>query len=185
MTLLSLGATTVAGYRVHTGDQDSDDTAVTGALLEAESLVEEHLRRLLPLEPRTESLTINPDGRVYPPAWPITVASLVIDGRSLKGATPDSGPFIGYIDFEPPYRMSVTWTGGFDATSLPVTLREAIYDLAKPLVLDAQPVPVGAKSVQLGDASITYGDSVPSGSIDALVPGLSARIGRYKNRYAA
>lgn len=184
MSLLSLGATTVAGYRLHTGDEETDDSAVSGALLEAESLVEEFLRRLLALEPRTRTMRIYPDGRVYPPAWPITAATLTIDGRSLKGATPDSGPFIGYIDFEPPYTTSVTWTGGFNAASLPVTLRHAIYEVARPLALDASPVPVGASSVRLGDAAITYGNGGGGGgSIDSLAPGMTDRIARYKNRW--
>lgn len=184
MTLLSLGATTVAGYRLHTGDQETDDSAVSAALLEAESLVEEHLRRLLPLEARTATFPIYPDGRVYPNAWPILTASLTIDGRSLKGATPDSGPFIGYIDFEPPYTMSVTWTGGFDAGSLPVTLRHAIYEVARPLALDAAPVTVGASSVRLGDAAMTFDGPSSSASIDSLAPGMTDRIRKYRNRWA-
>lgn len=183
MSLLSLGATTVADYRVHTGDTTTAASAVSAALLEAESLLEEELRRGLALEARTETLKVYPDGRVYPPAWPITAASLTIDGRSLLGATPDISTFTGLIDAPRPWRVATTWTGGFDASTLPVTLEHAIYDLAQGLVASS-PVPVGATSVSLGDASVSF--AAPSGGgVDAIVPGLSARVGRYANRWAA
>lgn len=188
-TLYSLGAVTVDGYRVHTGDRTTAGTVVTGALVDAEELLAVALRRDLALAARTKSCPIYPDGRVYPTAWPIeTAAGYTIDGRALLGATSDVGTFVGLIGTAPPTRVTVTWTGGFDdgttGTRLPVTLRHALYDLAKALCEDASPVPVGATAVSVGDVSVTFGGRGAGDSdIDALVPGLSTRVRRYRNRY--
>lgn len=185
-TLYALGAVTVDGYRVHTGDRTTAGTVVTGALVDAEEMLVDELRRDLALAERTASCPIYPDGRVYPPAWPITASTLEIDGRALLGATADTGVFVGYLP-DRPARVTVTWTGGFDdgtnSTRLPVTLRRALYDLAKALCDDAAPVPVGATSVSVGDVSVTYGQAGGgAGDVDALVPGLSTRIRKYRNR---
>lgn len=184
MSLYSSGAVSVADYRVHTGDQDSPASAVTAALVEGQSLLEEHLRRLLESTSRTNDFPIHADGRVYPNAYPITSASLTIDGRALLGAEADSGPFTGVFESTTPKRATVTWTGGFTPTTLPVTLEHAIYELAEAKVTGAEPVPVGATSVRLGDAAVTF-DGPTSGGIDALVPGLADRVAKYRNRWAA
>lgn len=186
-TLYSLGAVTVDGYRVHTGDRTTAGTVVSGALVDAEQELAAHLRRDLALQARTKSCPIYSDGRCYPPAWPITVAAgYTIDGRALLGATPDLGTFTAFFP-DRPERVTVTWTGGFDdganGTRLPVTLRHAVYDLAKALAQDAIPVPVGAGAVSVGDVSIQFRDTAGSGDVDALVPGLSARVRRYRNRW--
>lgn len=186
-TLYSLGAVTVDGYRVHTGDRTTAGTVVTGALVDAEELLVDELRRDLALDERTASCPVYPDGRVYPSAWPITESTLEIDGRALLGATPDSGAFVGYFP-DRPARVTITWTGGFDdgttGTRLPVTLRRALYDLAKALCADTASVPVGATAVSVGDVSVTYGNAGGgAGDVDALVPGLSTRIRKYRNRW--
>lgn len=191
MTLYALGAVTVHGYRVRTGDRDTDTLEVTGALVEAESLMEEELRRLLPLESRTEVMRIFRDGRVYPKAYPVTVSTtLTIDGRSLVYASPDSNPFLGLflsIERDPHIvpRMTVVYTGGFDATTFPITLRNALYDIARGLAAERVPVPVGARSISVGDVSVTFGSSDDTGSaLDELAPGVWKRIRKYRNRLA-
>lgn len=181
MTLLDLGAVTVAGYQVRTGDTSSAASAVTGALVEAESLLEEELRRLLAAEERSEQMRIRADGRVYPKAWPITEAELVIDGRSLVGATPDLENFVALIGSREEPRMTLAYTGGFDADTLPVTLAHAIYDLARALVADTPALLVGASSASVGDVSVTYGGG--KGGVDAYVSGLSSRVSKYRNRW--
>jgi hypothetical protein len=186
-TLYSLGAVTVAGYRLRTGDNTSDGGAVSGSLVEAESLMEEELRRELPSESRSEAMIIHDcDGRMYPKAWPITVCTTnTIDGRTLLGGSPDLGTWLGLIDtdYSVTRRATITYTGGFTAATLPVTLAHAIYDLARALVADASPIPVGATSVSVGDVSVSYGSPSSSGGIDALVPGLGARVAKYRNRW--
>lgn len=194
MSLLTLGAVTVAGYRLRTGDATSLSSAVSAAIEEAEEMLEEELRRGLANEERTETLRIYPtygetvdlwawSGRVYPRAWPITASTLVIDGRALFGATPDNHPFTGIVEPVVTPRATITYTGGFTAATLPVTLAQAIYDLAKPLAQEEAPALVGASSMRVGDVSVTYTET-PSTGIDALVPGLSLRIRRYRNRWA-
>jgi len=183
MSLLSLGAVTVSGYRLHTGDQ-SNASAVSGRLLEAEELLDEHLRRQLASEERTDTFPIYPDGRLYPDAYPITDSDLTIDGRSLRGATADLATFLAYWpDDCAPRQATVTWTGGYTAATLPVTLRHALYELARALTAPAPvAVPVGATSASVGDVSVTFSESTETG-IDAWVPGLSERVKPYRNRW--
>ncbi len=188
MTLLDLDAITVAGYRLRTGDRTSDGESVSGSLVEAESILEEELRRELPLPlmERVESMIIS-DGRMYPKAYPIIECeSNTIDGRALLGGAPDLPTFLAYwpdYDSSITPRAEITYTGGFDADTLPVTLAHAIYDMARALVADVSPVPVGATSVSVGDVSVSYGSVSGAAGVDVLVPGLGARVARYKNRF--
>lgn len=183
MSLLSLGAVTVAGYQVRTGDETSLASAVSAAIEDSESLLEEELRRLLPLAERTATFKVYPDGRLYPNAWPLTDSELTISGRALLGATLDVGQFVALlgVDCVPP-RATVTWTGGYDATTLPSTLEHAIYDLARFTLSGATPLPVGASSASVGDVSVSF-STPPSGDLDTMVPGLSDRVRKYRNRW--
>jgi len=185
MTLYALGAVTVAGYRVHTGDTTSEASAVSAALVEAEQLLEEELRRTLASEERTQRLRIRADGKVYPPAYPVTAAgSYLIDGRAIVGASPDDFPTITIFARTPTPYATITYTGGFTADTFPVTLRHALYDLANGII-SAHLVPVmlvGATSASVGDVSASYGTGSPGG-IDVLRRGLSERVARYRNRF--
>ena len=190
MSLLSLGAVTVAGYQARTGDTDTAASAVSAVLLEAESLLEEELRRELALEERSEVMRIDRDGRMYPRAWPITTcATNVIQGRALLGGTPDTTQFVALIGSSVPPVATVTYTGGFDADTFPVTLRNVMYDMTRSLaLLGAQQsvMLVGASSVSVGDVSIGLGGSGSmggGGGLDAYSAGLDARVARYKNRF--
>jgi hypothetical protein len=187
-TLLELGAVTVAGYRLRTNDNTSAAHVVTGALTDAEHLLEEELRRELPLAQRTETMRIHGDGRVYPLAYPlISCTTNTIDGRSLVNALPDIQQFTAFF----PYgvlapRATITYTGGFDDATFPTTLRHALYDLAAALAGDASPVPVGAQSVHVGDVSVSYGaGATPGEGVDAYLPGLALRVRKYRNRFVA
>lgn len=183
-SLLSLGAVTVADYQVTTGDSTTASSAVSAALLEAEALLEEELRRQLASEERTKAFKIWPDGALYPDAWPITDAGdlRIIGTRTLLGAEPDDSPFLGvWPTVAAPPMATVTWTGGFTASTLPATLERALYDLAKAILSDS-PVPVGATSMSVGDVSVSFG-APTSGGLDSLLPGLATRVARYRNRF--
>lgn len=187
-TLYSLGAVTIDGYRVHTGDMTTAGTVVSGALVEAGELLDDELRRHLAWQSRTEKCRIYPDGTVYPPAWPITAATdLTIDGRSLRGAVPDATPFVGQFGDLTVNLATVTWSGGYDdgthSTILPTTMKNAVYELARALTADTSAIPVGATSVRVGDVAVTYGTVGATSHLDSLVPGLTARIVKYRNRY--
>lgn len=182
-SLLSLGAVTIDDYRVTTGDTTTASAAVSAALLEAESLLKEELRRQLASEERTKAFKIWPDGALYPDAWPITAAELTIVGnRTLVGASPDETPFIGVWPTESsPPMATITWTGGFTAATLPATLRRLLYDAAKAILSDS-PVPVGFDSASVGDVSVSRSTS-SSGSLESVLPGASERVGKYRNRF--
>lgn len=187
-TLYSLGAVTIDGYRVHTGDMTTAGTVVSGALVEAGELLDDELRRNLAWQSRTDKLRIYPDGRVYPYAYPITTAAtLEIDGRSLVGAEADETPFVGRFGDLVVNLVTVTWSGGYDdgtnSDPLPTTLKNAIFELARALTTDTSAIPVGATSVRVGDVSVTYAQAGATSHLDSLVPGLTSRISRYRNRY--
>lgn len=188
MTLYDLGAVSVYAYRVYTGDNTTPGTVVTGALVEAEALLEEGLRRKLPATERAEAMRIYSDGRVYPKAYPIqTATGYTIDGNSLVGATPDAFPFIGVFERIDVPRATVTYTGGFTAPSggapLPKTLEHALYDLTKALAQDAPALLVGVTSASVGDVSATR-PTAGWGAAEAFVPGISKRIGSYRRWWA-
>jgi hypothetical protein len=182
-TLYSLGATSVAGYRVRTGDETTAASAVSGALVEAQSLLEEELRRLLPLEERTEHMVIDNRGKVWPKAYPLVLcATNTIDGRSLLNAIPDFNQFVAMVGLtQTTIRATITYTGGFDASTLPLTLAHAIYDVAGALVAADAPVPAGATSMSVGDVSVGFPEA--GTGIDSYVNGLSDRVRKYRNRY--
>lgn len=184
-TLLASGAVTIADYRVTTGDTTTASSAVSAALLEAESLLEEELRRQLVSESRSATFKIWPDGSLYPDAWPVTAVAgglTIVDERTISGAEPDDSPFIGvWTNPSSPPRATITWTGGYTAATLPATLKRALYDLAKAVLADA-PVPVGATSMSVGDVSVSFGNAT-AGGLDAILPGLSTRVARYRNRF--
>lgn len=182
MSLLTLGAVTVAAYRIRTGDNTTPGTEVTGALLEAEELLEGTLRRKLASEERTETCVIYPDGRIYPSAYPITAADFTIDGRALRGATPDGGPFIGVFEPVDSRRATVTYTGGFTDETFPRRLAHAVYDLAKGIVDGPSGLAGWATSASVGDVSVS--GAAPTGEdLDSLVPGLYRRVVGYRNRW--
>src|SRR4051794_38523669 len=96
---------TVATYRRVTLDTASSDTAVTGALVDAQALLEDDLGRQLESTERTERVYPARDGRLYPIVTPITaVASgYTIDGATVHGAAPFLGDLViddglAYID---------------------------------------------------------------------------------------
>lgn len=187
-TLVDLDALTVATYRLRTGDHSSSDEMVTGALVEGEKVLQEELRRLLALDERTEAMVIRDcEGRMYPKAYPITAcATNTIDGRALLGGTPDLAQWVGLIDsdYHTTPRATITYTGGFDENTLPIALRDAIYDLARADLADTSLLPVGASSVSVGDVSISYTSGQSGGGVlDEKVPGLWARVKKYRNRY--
>ena len=193
MSLLSSGAVTVADYRVQTNDQASQASAVSAALIEGQSLLEEHLRRHLENMQRTARFEIYMDGRVYPDAYPITAVPTVapavtIDGRSLWGAQPDTGPFIGIFEQLTPLRATVIWTGGYTPAGgiapLPRTLADALYDLAKAL-LSFSDAPQGVSSVRVGDAQVSFAATERPGGLDSFVLGLNRRVKPYRNRFMA
>jgi hypothetical protein len=153
---------TAADYhRIVRIDTTSTDEAITGALAEAQRLIEEYLGRQLEEAERTEELMIDRAGIVYPSAVPIASVSVPtgaeIRGHTLRGLSPDDL----VTDWPAGGTTTVTYTGGFTYATLPSTIRRRIafeaYDLL-PASSVVVAVPAGAKSVSQGDASITFGN---------------------------
>lgn len=184
-TLYNLGALTYSGYVVRTGDDTTSSSAVSGALVDAERLLGEELRRELALDERTESMIIRECGIMYPKAWPLIECDTnTIDGRALLGGTPDVDQFVALIGVTSPVtpRATITYTGGFDDETLPITLRDALYDLAHAVTHPSTPALVGAGSMSVGDVSVSVNDP-GGGGVDAYLPGLSTRVRKYRNRW--
>lgn len=171
-------------YRYFTKDLSTESDVVTARAEEAQSLLEEAFDRPLESRERTEVvwLDVDPTGftsyRAYPRATPITVATgyTIEDEVTLAGVSPDSA---GWLDFAE-LKATITYTGGYTAETLPVTLERAIAELAHALEHPA-PIPVGATSVRSGDQSITYG-ATSDNDLDAYVPGLWSRVRKYRHR---
>lgn len=166
---------TIARYRDITGDETSASAVIEDALVDAQALLEEDLRRPLGTGTRTERCRIFAEARgaaVYPAATPIASVSspsgTSIVGHAVLGGTPLTGP--PYFLTDPDGFATVTYVGGYDPTAvagdadyLPVTLQRAIAWAAKAIIdPDAfAPVPAGATSASVGDVSLTWG---PGGS---------------------
>jgi hypothetical protein len=176
-----------ARYRTITLDTTSPDASVTAALVEAQDMVEEEVRRPGALEyaaNRTETLRLYRDGRVYPhaiPVWsvPATATYEVEDTSTLASVGPDGEPWVEWI--KPPlYPVgTVIYTGGWkaadasgvtDAEKVPRKLERAIANLARAMVNGSTAdVPDGATSVRLGDAAVTFAGA--TSGLDGIVPG--------------
>lgn len=145
---------TVGRYRSVTGDTTSTEADITEALAEAQTLLEDALRRPLEEAERTERLRVL-DGRVYPSATPISDGgALTVEGDALTGATPVTS-LVGITDSD---HATVTYTGGYTTATVPRCIERdiawAAHAVLRPSSVAA--VPVGATSVRLGDAAVTY-----------------------------
>lgn len=179
---------TVGTYRRITLDTTSTDAAITGALTEAQTLVEEYLQRKLTSQQRTETLLLDRSGRVHPSAVPIasvtSPAGATIDRFAISSVDPDESPSLFFWSEPPTWgswlpRATVTYVGGFTADTLPATIARRIAVEAWAILhpADLSAVAVGATSVSVGDASVTFG---PGGAPGELSPVTKATLRRYR-----
>lgn len=186
----------VDSYRRISHDTTTDDVDVESALGDVQRYIEEELRRPLESEERTETLLIvngptSSRSRVYPSATPITEvpsgyaingdAVLISDSVLTFGDMP--GPTI--VDLAEPAEISLTYTGGYESLTLPVTLQRAIVEAAYS-VLHVSPLATvanGATSIQVGDVQVGYGaDGAPS--TETLLSRTTwRRIRRFQRRF--
>lgn len=172
-------------YMVITGDTASAASAVTGALIDAQALLEEKLDRELEEKPRTERMYPDQYGRVYPRVTPIIVPpdGLTVDGASLLS----TGPFrsVPSFIFEGNW-ADLTYTGGYvertahpDATNrLPEHVERDLAWCAFRAVnpdafRDTALMPAGASRVQLGDAMVIFGNRGAPGEVRVGSDGLT------------
>lgn len=175
----------VAQYRAYSGDSNTPDLKVQQLLIDAQRLVEEYLGRRLQSAQRTETLSVQ-SGVVYPTVTPVTAATLPMrsGGLAVDGYDyhfyGDPFPYAGA-------QATVTYTGGFTSTTLPMHLVKGIVDTAKALT-DADATTseliAGATNVRLGDASVTFGNDGASEVTDLAIPAkVQNSISPYKRRF--
>lgn len=205
---LPVSLVTEAQYRQATNDNDTLSSDVLYHLVEAQSLVEEYLRRQLTSMERTEPAPIWSDptsGRtyVYPLATPITAIpasatyTVQFEGAALGGVASTEVDWgwwgwswaYGGLFFSsdaPPPLATIVYTGGYTSATLPVTLRRAIARVALALsrVTPAATLVAGAASLRVGDVSITKpgGGAADATELDTLVPGISATLRKWRRR---
>lgn len=194
-----MSVVTVADYREIVGDESASTAEIQKRLDRAEKRVEDYLLRPLALGTYTESLRAScSSSLLHPTATPIISVSSPASAVSTDGVSisADSSWVWDMIVehswssfFSTRHTVTVTYVGGWDNTTLPQTLKEAICALAMQMnPLNAAPmattVPVGAMNVTLGDASIGFAKPFGSqGSIETLVPGISATLRQWRYRY--
>ena len=185
-----MSVVTIDQYRLVTSDGASDDAMVQENLDQIEALVGDYLGRPLELTQRTEDCIVYSKGRLFPLATPIISVAEPTgltnrDGFRLDGATPFYDFLIETLtlDYE---RVSVTYTGGWDSTTIPATLKRTIARLAMRLIqsgVTGSQFPVGATSVSLGDASISFAAPTgEAGELDTLLPGATRALRKWKRR---
>ena len=135
-----------ATYRRLTGDTASTPEAVIAALADAQALLQDALRRPLESAQRVEAVRVWADGLAYPLATPITVvpAGMTVEGHGVRGV-----PYEGLLGV-------LTYTGGWTALTLPMTLTAALSVVAYDLLHPDRSL-VGARSYAVGDVSVTRG----------------------------
>jgi hypothetical protein len=168
-TLVSLAA-----YRRLTGDTSTADDTVTAALADAEKLIAEYLRRPLDRQERTERCRLyrqdsggfGAGWAAYPSATPIdaeATTGYTVEGVALVGVGPDDGPWM-YGQYDSPGYATVTYTGGWTAETLPLTIAREIARTARALTTaSATAVLAGAASVKVGDISVAFGSGGAAG----------------------
>lgn len=185
-------------FREQTGDTTHFWSEIAVWLSDATQRVGEALRRQLESDARTERMKAEPvrsslycswSAAFYPSAYPVTAVAdsryvIEYSGRRIRGG-------VAYWDMlVEPYASSETWvdvtyTGGYDETTLPATLRRAIIDLAQAVGVPSARVDASVASKSQGDSSISYFNTSGT-TLDDLeihVPGLSSRIDGYRNRF--
>lgn len=178
---------TTALYQSLTGDTASEAADVALALVNAQAIVEEYLRRLLTSAERTETVRIAPNRRLYPAAYPVTAVetgSQIVDGVAILGPGPDGSPvFPGPSDATYPAVATITYTGGFSAATLPRTIANEIAWLAYRILHadDRISLPDDATSASVGDVSVSFAGTA-STSV-TLSQSAKAKLRPYRRRF--
>lgn len=176
---------TVDRYQVITGDTASAASAVTGALIDAQALLEEELDRGLDEQSRAERMYPDSQGRLYPKCTPITVppSGLLVDGNMLYSSSPFRA--VPEFIFEGNW-VDLTYTGGYvertanpDATNrLPEHVERDLawcaFRALNPAAFQAYALmPAGASRVDMGDAMVMFGNRGAPGEVRVGSDGLT------------
>jgi hypothetical protein len=164
-------------YMAVTGDTASSAEAFATAASSAQELLEDAVGRVGQLEhaERTETLTLEADGYLYPRAVPLVDADAgwQVRDNALHGGSIDLASFVGLLGTEYPTDVTVTYRGGYTTATLPeYAMRDlalATYLLLHPMdLVAATAIPAGATSASVGDVSLSFGPAGASGSIGRI-----------------
>lgn len=179
----------VIEYRNWTGDLTTASTTVTAIIAEATSLAEDDCQRLFESQAVTERLQLWPDqsyayGWVYPTVTPVTAVSVggSVDEAMRSRILVDSAPSIVFNTptLGRPVFVTVTYTGGYTASTCPARLKHAIARLAFAVRTTPNGSMAVAGTIRVGDISIQRG-AVGSG-LDQLVPGIGLTLKAFRKR---
>lgn len=170
----------VAEYRTFTADLVTANTTCTALIEIATGMVEDHLSRLLEEDEVTESLQLWPGFYVYPTLLPVTVVESgnVID-PILRFKFYVQSPV---YDLSNPLRcdiVTVTYTGGYTATTCPGIIKRAIAMVARAVGQATPNAPSGGPAT-VGDITAPYSAGDVGSPLDRLVPGISATLANYQ-----
>ena len=181
---------TVQEYRNFTRDLSTVASEVTARIEVATELVQEETRRTLVETTLTETLELWADsrysfGHVYPSITPVTAVTsgATLDPRFNTRVLVDSQPsiIVGVLGLNRPILIDVSYTGGYTTTTCPIGLKLAIARLAQAAFSGASSI-TGGTAVHVGDVSVTYNKAAVAGSLDQMVPGISATLRKYRRR---
>lgn len=177
---------TTERYQVITLDTTSAASAVSAALETAEDLIEDYLRRPIPVAQRTETLPMTRSRRVYPTATPISAVAagsgLEIEGSALVGASPNESPFLDWNTGDSAPLATVTYTGGWSASTLPKTIEKHIAWFAYELLHVGNLDQLDVTSVKVGDVSVSFAEPADSGASVQLSAGAKRELRPYQRR---
>jgi hypothetical protein len=179
-----------ATYKLVTGDRFSAEADVLVALARAQSKAEEITERKFDAGERTEPLSVDEGGNVWPAAYPIasvslpTTATVADDAKSIKTGTTSWQdavsallPSAASAAVRP--RELVTYVGGYASVSeAPTGLTDAICELAHRYLnpADMSTVPAGATSISATGQSVSGGKL---GGAASIPPALRQELHKY------
>lgn len=178
-------------YQRITGDTTTPEGAFATAASSAQELLEDDLSRvgLLELGERTEQCEVLGTGQLFPAAVPVVSVTgdpTVVDDV-VYGATPDANVLSGWFPGGEPRHASVTYVGGFDASSAPEHMLRDLafvtYAILRPSVMVGMvAIPAGAQSVQVGDVAVSYGPGGAGGGASVAGVRWSPATWRHRRR---
>jgi len=179
-----------ATYKIVTGDTFSSQVDAEAALLRAQRKAEEITERLFDKAERTESLTVDEQGKSWPKAYPVATVSVPdgteIGDNGMSIHTGGSGWQDALATIVPGWtaerpRVLTTYTGGYDGTTpAPTGLQDAICELAHRYrnPADTTTIAAGARAVGASGQSMSGGRLGGSGQVP---PELRDTIRQYRH----
>lgn len=192
----------LARYRVIQQDTSSAEGVATGALVEAQALIEDYLDRPLDYDAAaTETLPtwVGSDGvrKVWPRRYPVSGATDPATVVNTAVIAPNGSGFDWAVDVvtdQVTADATVTFAGGWlpaddpaatDVNRVLPTLERAVCAVAWALITTnpAAPAIPAVTTATVGDVSATFAGADPdTHPLDGLVPGITRRLARYRYR---